>query len=71
MILRVPTPSWQPVVELAMAFSSQLMPATDHGLKVQERVKKAIEDFSSMLETVRSADPVPFDDLAEATETST
>lgn len=61
------TATWQPVVDLAMAFSSQLMPATDRGLKAQDRVKKAIEDFSSMLEAVRSANPGPFDQLAAAT----
>ena len=53
-----------------MAFSGKLMPATDRGLKAQERVRNAIEDFSSMLEAVRSANRVPFDALAEATETS-
>jgi len=63
------TAAWQPVVELAMAFSSQLMPATDRGLKAQDRVKKAIEDFSSMLEAVRSANPGPFDALAASTAT--
>lgn len=62
------TGAWQPVVDLAMAFSGQLVPATDRGLKAQDRVKKAIEDFSSMLEAVRSANPVPFDALAAATE---
>lgn len=62
------TAAWQPVVDLAMAFSGQLVPATDRGLKAQDRVKTAIEDFSSMLEAVRSANPVPFDALAAATE---
>lgn len=62
------TAAWQPVVDLAMAFSGQLVPATDRGLKAQDRVKKAIEDFSSMLEAVRSANPVPFDALAATTE---
>lgn len=63
------TAAFRPVVALAMAFSGQLMPATDRGLKAQDRVKKAIDDFSSMLEAVRSANPVPFEELAEATET--
>jgi hypothetical protein len=31
-------------------------------------VKKVIEDFGSMLEAVRSANPIPFDAIAEATE---
>ena len=60
--------AWLPVVEVAMAFSGQLAPATDRGLKAQDRVKKAIEDFGSMLEATRSANPTPFDDLAAATE---
>lgn len=34
---------WTPVVIVASAFSSHLMPATDRGLKAQERVKNAIE----------------------------
>jgi len=41
---------------------------TDRGLTAQERVKKVIEDFGSMLEAVRSANPIPFDAIAEATE---
>src|SRR3954451_1957208 len=31
----------------------------------QDRVKKALEDFSSMLDVVRSANAAPFDSLAE------
>lgn len=62
--------AWQPVVTLASAFSNQLLPATDRGLKAQERVKSAIEAFSSMLEAIRSANPVPFDNLAAATESA-
>ena len=61
--------AWVPVVEVAMAFSGQLAPATDRGLKAQDRVKKAIEDFGSMLEATRSANPTPFDDLAADTNT--
>ncbi len=62
------TEAWQPVVDVALAFSSHLMPETDRGLKAQDRVKKALEDFSAMLEAARSANPVPFDTLAAATE---
>ncbi|WP_313716493.1 hypothetical protein [Arsenicicoccus bolidensis] len=61
--------AWLPVVEVAMAFSGQLAPATDRGLRAQERVKKAIRDFGSMLEATRSANPTPFDDLAADTQT--
>ncbi|HEY3006054.1 MAG TPA: AIPR family protein, partial [Kribbellaceae bacterium] len=64
------TEAWQSVVDLALAFSGQLTPATDRGLQAQDRVKKALEDFGSMLEAVRSANPVPFDALAEATEST-
>ncbi len=44
------------------------MLATDRGLKAQHRVNKALEDFGSMLEAVRSANPVPFDAVNKATE---
>lgn len=64
------TLAWQPVVDVAVAFSGHLMPATDRGLKAQDRVKKALEDFSAMLEAARSANPVPFDELAAASEES-
>jgi hypothetical protein len=64
------TEAWQPVVDLALAFSGQLLPATDRGLKAQDRVKKAVDDFSAMLEAVRSGNAVPFDELAAATEST-
>ena len=60
--------AWLPVVEVAMAFSGQLAPATDRGLKAQDRVKRAIEDFGSMLEATRSANSAPFDELALNTQ---
>lgn len=60
--------AWRPVVDAAVAFSAHLMPATDRGLKAQDRVKRALGDFSAMLEAVRSANPDPFDSLAAATE---
>lgn len=62
------TKNWQLVVDAAVAFSSQLTPASDRGLKSQERVKKALGDFSSILEVGRSANLAPFDALAAATE---
>lgn len=58
---------WQPVVDVVLSFSGQLQSATDRGLKAQDRVKKALEDFSSMIEATRSANPAPFDALATAT----
>jgi len=64
------TEVWQPVVDLGLAFSGQLLHATDRGLKAQDRVKKAVADFSAMLEAVRSGNAVPFDELADATEST-
>ena len=58
---------WQPVVDVVLSFSAQLQPATDQGLKAQERVAKAMNDFGAMIEAVRSANPAPFDALADAT----
>lgn len=55
---------WQPVVDVMLSFSAQLQPATDQGLKTRERVDKAIQDFSAMIEATRSANPMPFDKLA-------
>ncbi len=62
------TDLWQPVVEVALSFSGQLQAATDRGLKAQERVNKALQDFSSMVEAVRSANSAPFDALAASVE---
>jgi hypothetical protein len=64
------TEEWLQVVEVALAFSGQLAPATDRGLKARASVDKALEDFSSMLEATRSANPAPFDSLAAATDTA-
>ena len=58
------TEAWQPVVDTLLAFSKQLAPATDQGLKSQERVSKAIEDFGAMVEATRSANSAPFDAFA-------
>jgi hypothetical protein len=60
------TDIWQPVVDVVLSFSGQLQPATDLGLKAQDRVNKAVGDFSAMIEAVRSANPAPFDALATA-----
>lgn len=58
------TDLWQPVVDPLLAFSRLLIPATDQGLKSQERVTKAIEDFSSMVEATRGANADPFEAFA-------
>jgi hypothetical protein len=62
------TQAWQPVIDVAVAFSTLLAPAADRGLTAQANVKKALEDFGAMLEAARSANPAPFDTLAAATE---
>ncbi len=58
--------AWVPVITVATAFSNNLMPATDSGLKAQDRVKNAIDAFGSMLEAIRPANPAPFDNLAQS-----
>lgn len=58
---------WQPLVDTLLAFSAQLVPATNQGLKSSERVARAIEGFSAMVEATRAANPAPFDNLAEST----
>lgn len=58
---------WQPVVDVVVAYSARLMPATNQGLKAQERVLRAIADFSEMIEATRSANPAPFEAVAKAT----
>jgi hypothetical protein len=55
---------WQPVVDPLLSFSRLLLPATDQGLKSQDRVTKAIEDFSSMVEAARGANAAPFEAFA-------
>jgi hypothetical protein len=59
---------WQPMVDVVLAFSAQLQPATDLGLKASERVARALEDFSAMVEATRSANLGPFDAIAVATD---
>lgn len=58
------TDAWQPIVDTLLSFSKQLAPATDQGLKSQERVSRAIEDFSAMVEATRAANSAPFDAFA-------
>lgn len=59
---------WRPVVDLTSAFSNQLLPAVDSGLKSQERVKKAIDEFSAMLEAYMTTNPDSFQEIAGATQ---
>ncbi|MEI3844733.1 MULTISPECIES: AIPR family protein [unclassified Microbacterium] len=61
------TLAWQPIVSTLLSFSKNLAPATDQGLKSQEKVAKALDDFAAMVEATRSANPEPFDALAAET----
>lgn len=61
------TSAWQPLIDTLLAFSKNLAPAADQGLKSQDKVAKALEDFAAMVEATRSANPAPFDALAAGT----
>lgn len=60
------TDAWQPVVDTLLAFSSQLSPGVDQGLKSKEKVAQAIGNFAAMVEATRAANPTPFDAVARA-----
>lgn len=59
---------WKPVLDVVLAFTSQLSGATDQGLKSREKVTGAIANFTAMVEAVRSANTGPFDTFAAAVE---
>ena len=59
--------TWQPVVDVALAFSARLQAATDQGLKAEDRVASAHTDFGAMIEATRSFNPTAFDVFAAAT----
>jgi hypothetical protein len=46
---------WQPVVDAALAFSNQLVDATDVGLKNPDTVRRALENFQGMIEATADA----------------
>jgi hypothetical protein len=58
---------WQPVVDVALAFSGQLQAATDQGLKAEERVATAHSDFGAMIEATRTFNAETFDQFAAGT----
>lgn len=61
------TEKWQPVVDTLVAFTSTtLHDATNQGLKSRDRVAKAVESFSAMVEATRAANPAPMNALAES-----
>lgn len=55
---------WDPVVASALAFSNQLLLATDQGLKSQDRVTKSLGLFASMIEATRSSNTSMLDKFA-------
>ncbi|MGO2482679.1 MULTISPECIES: AIPR family protein [Glutamicibacter] len=59
---------WKPVLDVVLAFTSQLSVATDQGLKSGEKVTEALTNFRSMVEAVRSANSSPFDTFAAGLE---
>lgn len=59
---------WDPVVSTVLSFSHLLVPATDQGLKTKQKVKDALQNFASMIEATRTANPQPFNDLGQATK---
>lgn len=45
---------WQPIVELSLPFTNQLLPAIKNGLKNSEDVKESISKFQSMVSSIVS-----------------
>ena len=59
---------WQPVIDVALSFSAQLIDATDNGLKNAETVKNAISTFDSMIEATAEANAEKYTTFAELVE---
>jgi hypothetical protein len=55
---------WQPIVDAALSFSSQLMDATDTGLKNPETVTRTVENFQGMIEATADANRAKYDEFA-------
>lgn len=55
---------WQPLVDAALAFTSQLTAATDTGLKNPETVELALENFQGMIEATAEANRARYDAFA-------
>ncbi len=57
---------WSPLLDIVLAFTAQLLPATDQGLKSKDKVQSSIQNFAAMVAAVRSANTAPFDQFASA-----
>ena len=62
---------WQPIVDAALSFSSQLMDATDLGLKNAEVVTKARQNFQGMIEATADANRERYSAFSELVESVT
>jgi hypothetical protein len=61
---------WQPIVDASLSFSSQLLDATDTGLKNPENVKNALEKFQGMIEATSEANQEKYAAFAEHIEST-
>jgi AIPR protein len=59
---------WIPVVKTGLAFSAQLLDATNLGLKSPERVAEAMQRFSAMIEATRAVSSATFDSFGALVE---
>lgn len=51
---------WQPVVHTCAAFSGQLEPATDLGMKSSDRVREAVDNFQAMIVAMNDTNEATF-----------
>jgi hypothetical protein len=61
---------WQPIVEVALSFSTKLGGATDLGLKKQENVNEALQTFQGMIEATVEANRDRYSAFSEQVEIS-
>lgn len=59
---------WQPIVEAVLSFSTQLMDATDTGLKNPETVRRAIELSQGMIEATAEANQDKYKQFADGVD---
>jgi hypothetical protein len=55
---------WQPIVDAALAFSNQLLNATDLGLKNPDTVNRALESFQALVEATSEINRSRYDVFA-------
>ena len=61
---------WQPIVEVALSFSPQLIDATDLGLKNSDTVDSALEKFQGMIEATVDANRERYSEFGGLVELS-